>query len=55
MPEVTLELLGVQSERIISELREIKMRLDVIETDMASLARVMLRFESRVNKLEAGE
>lgn len=59
MTEPSLELLFEQNRRIIEELvdireklREMHSTLERMEQDMRSLARVMLRFETRINTLE---
>jgi hypothetical protein len=59
MTEPSLELLLEHQRRIIDDLRDIRATVGRIEhelmqqrQDMGSLARVMLRFESRVSALE---
>jgi len=56
---VSLDLLGVRINELLDGQRRIEGRLDRIETtmveidaDLRSLARVMLRLESRVHALE---
>ena len=59
MPEIDLTFIGVQLERVLAELRDVRAANARIEhelheqrQDIGSLGRVMLRFESRLHDLE---